>query len=608
MHRGEQSVRDIRLLIVELALSCVLVCVFGCGGSTGGGGTGPPPTQIVLSGVSPFNAVHEGNGFAVAGDPSFTLLAGGTGFTASSVIRWNGSPLPTTYGDSTDLSATVSSALIAAPGKASIVIHDSASGVTSNAVVFGIASPGATSAGVVQMISVAPDGSPANDDNLVVPSISRTGRFVAFQSAATNLAPGPASGYQEIYERDTCIGAPEGCTLSTIRITVTANGSAVNGHSKFSSISADGRYVAFTSSATNILPNTASCAPPSACIFLRSTCAGATSSCTTSTAQIPSGGLFQMTPDGRYIAITGGTGSLPGGPYPAAEVALWDTCNGAPSGCTPNAILISESSSGSPADQNPTGATVSTTGRYVAFGDWASNLGKQNENRWPGVFLRDDCIGAASGCTPSTIKIDDAPDGSVANGAGGEAGNPAVSVDGRFVAFDSSAMNLVTPNLSACSTSGTPPQSCGYTFLRDTCNGVTTGCTPSTSIVSLGNDGSVPDASAADQESMSADGRFVAFASLANNIVPGDTFPINGWKDIFVRDTCFGAPTGCNPSTVRVSVANYAGNFATESNAINDYPRISGDGHYIVFISAATNYLISGGNGHTMVYLAKTGF
>jgi hypothetical protein len=251
---------------------------------------------------------------------------------------------------------------------------------------------------------------------------------------------------------------------------------------------------------------------------------------------------------------------------------------------------------------------VSPTGRYSAFGDWASNLGGQNENGWPGVFLRDDCIGAPSGCTPSTIKIDDAPDGSVANGDGGDSGTPAVSADGRFVAFDSGAMNLVVPNLAQCNPGASHPLSCGFIFLRDTCNGVATGCTPSTSIVSLGNDGSLPNASAADQEGMSTDGRFVSFASLANNLVPGDTFPVNGWKDIFVRDTCFGAPTGCPPSTVRVSVANYAGNFAAQSNAINDYPTISGDGHYIVFMSAATNYLATGGNGHIMVYLAKTGF
>jgi Tol biopolymer transport system component len=131
-------------------------------------------------------------------------------------------------------------------------------------------------------------------------------------------------------------------------------------------------------------------------------------------------------------------------------------------------------------------------------------------------------------------------------------------------------------------------------------------CTPSTVIASLGNDGSISNAGE-NHPSISATGRFVAFASLASNLVPGDTFPINGWKDIFVRDTCFGAPASCTPSTVRVSVSNAAG-FAVQSNGINDYPQISKDGHYVVFLSASTNYLSTPGNGYDMVFLAKTGF
>ncbi len=619
MHMGRQLAHGVRVLLAELALSCAFVCVFGCGGSTGGGGTGPPPAQITLTVASPYNAAHEGNAFVVAGDPSFTLLAGGTGFTTTSVILWNGTALPTTYGNATNLSASVSSALIAAPGTATVIISDPASGATSNSLPFGIASPAAATAGVVQMITAAPDGSPANDDSLVAPSISTTGRFIAFQSAATNLAPGPASGYQEIYERDTCIGAPAGCTPATTRITVTDDGTPANGHSRDSTISAGGRYVAFDSQATNLVPNTAACIVPTGnmCVYLRDTCTGTAASCTPATTLIsgaatgePAGGaLPEITPDGRYIVFGGPPSNLPQDPAVNAALALlWDTCSGEQAGCTPSIALISQSSGGDPANASVISYSVSPTGRYSAFGDWASNLGQQNENGWPGVFLGDDCIGAPSGCTPSTIKIDDAPDGSAANGPGGEAGNPAVGAIGRFVAFDSTAMNLVVPNLSACPTSGTPPLSCGYTFLRDTCNGAPADCSPSTSIASLGNDGSLPNAGAGDQETISAGGRFVAFASLANNLVPGDTFPINGWKDVFVRDTCFGAPTGCLPSTVRVSVANYAGNFATESNAINDYPRISGDGHYLVFLSAATNFLPSGGNGHTMVYLALTGF
>jgi trimeric autotransporter adhesin len=608
----QDAVSRIYCALVGLAPLLIVAC-----GGTAGTGTSPPPPpppEITLTSIGPYNATLQGNTWVVAGIAGFTLLATGTGFTQSSVVEWNGTALPTQYGTSTGLAATVSSAFVAVPGTANIAVYDPASGAISNSLPFGIASPAAATAGVVQMITVAPDGSPGNDDSLVAPSISTTGQFIAFQSAATNLVPGhPASGFQEIYERNTCIGAPQGCTPSTVPISVTSDGSAVNGQSKYSTLSADGRYVAFTSSATNILPNTSACAPPAGCVFLRDTCTGAPAGCSPSTTLIPVGGLYQITPDARYLLIGGGTSNLAsiisGGPYPAAEMVLDDTCNEVSSGCTPGAMLISQSTSGDPADENPTSASVNSTGRYVAFGDWASNLGQQNENGWPGVFLRDDCIGAPAGCSPTTIKIDDAPDGSVANGEGGEGGTPSVSGDGRFVAFDSAAMNLVSPNLSACPGGGSPPQSCGYVFLRDTCNGAPAGCTPATSLASLTNDGLLPNADSGDFESISADGRFVAFASLANNIVPGDTFPINGWKDIFVHDTCFGAPAGCDPSTVRVSVANTAGNFATESNAINDYPTISGDGHYVVFVSASTNFLQGvTGNGHVMVYLAKTGF
>ncbi|MGA2218860.1 MAG: hypothetical protein ABSG51_12280 [Terracidiphilus sp.] len=147
----------------------------------------------------------------------------------------------------------------------------------------------------------------------------------------------------------------------------------------------------------------------------------------------------------------------------------------------------------------------------------------------------------------------------------------------------------------------------GSVYLRDTCNGAASGCSPTTSLVSVGNDGSIPDATQ-NNESMSAGGRFIAFASLANNLVPGDTFPANGWKDIFVHDTCNGAPTSCAASTVRVSVTNTPG-FATEANNVSDFPLISGDGHYVVFMSSSTN-LVAGvtGNGHSMIFLALTGF
>jgi len=69
----------------------------------------------------------------------------------------------------------------------------------------------------------------------------------------------------------------------------------------------------------------------------------------------------------------------------------------------------------------------------------------------------------------------------------------------------------------------------------------------------------------------------------------------------------FGLTSGCAPSTVRVSVTNTP-NPETEANDFSDYPAISGDGHYVVFLSSATNLVPGGTNGYSMVFLAKTGF
>ncbi len=592
--------------LLGLVTGPVLFCGTGCG-SASGGGPPPPPPQITLKSVGPYNAAYQGNSWVVAGIPGFTVLTTGTGFTATSVIEWNGSPLPTQFGTSTGLAATVSSALVAVPGTVEITVDDPASGATSNALPFGIASSAAATAGVAQMITVAPDGTPANDDSLVAPSISTTGRYVSFQSAATNLNAGVTSGYQQIYERDTCIGAPSGCAPSTISISVTYDGSPANGHSRASSISGDGRYVAFDTTATNILPNDTVCASGSvfqSCVYLRDTCIGSPGGCAPSTTLItvdangnPAGGQGPgISPDGRHVTFNSSTASVAdSNPNTEPNVFLRDTCNGAAAGCTPETMLASQSTAGSIGNAGSYSQAVNTGGRFVVFGSSATNLVPDDTSIWSDVFLRDTCTGAPAGCVPSTTRVSVATDGTQGNSGVDFVLPPSISSDGRFVAFSTDATNLA------------PVDPYGGIMQRDTCFGAPAGCTPTTSMASIGNDGSIPNLGEGEQ-SMSADGRFIAFPSLASNLVPGDTFPAGGWKDIFVRDTCIGAPTGCTPSTVRVSVANYANNFATQSNAINDYPAISGDGHYIVFMSASTNYLASGGNGHLMVYLAKTGF
>ena len=588
--------------LLSLAIGAALAASSGCGGTakTTCSDCSPPPPALTLTIVGPYQATLSGNNWVVAGVPGFTLLATGTGFTSESVIQWNGTALATEFGSSTGLAAQVTSAMVATPGTVAITVEDS--GTTSNSLPFGIASPAAATAGVVQMITVAPDGSPANANSLVAPAISATGRYVSFQSAATNLGAGITSGNQQIYERDTCIGAPAGCVPGTIPISVTYNGNPVDNGSLDSSVSGDGRYVAFDSMASNIVASEPTFCAPYSCAYLQDTCIGATPECTPNTIVVSSllngqpaaGGIPTISPDGRYVGYNS-TGTSPG----INNVYLTDTCNGAPVGCATSTMLISQSTSGTVGDELSAFQDVSSGGRYVSFVSGAKNLVSTTTNaNNPDLFLRDTCLGVPTGCSPTTSQEDVSTAGIPANGGAIDiSSNPPISSDGRFLAFSTLAQNLVSQNVNGH----------GDVYLRDTCNGAAAPCTPSTEIASLGNDGSISNAGE-NHPSMSATGRFIAFASLANNLVPGDTFPIDGWKDIFVRDTCFGAPAGCVPSTVRVSVANYPGNFATQSNGINDYPQISADGHYVVFLSASTNYLASGGNGYDMVYLALTGF
>jgi len=281
----------------------------------------------------------------------------------------------------------------------------------------------------------------------------------------------------------------------------------------------------------------------------------------------------------------------------AADAFMRDTCNGAPAGCTPSSTLVSLSFTAAQGNDESGLPVISGTGRFIAFRSWATNLAP-NVTVVPGDFWRDTCIGAPSPCTPSTIRVDVTASGAQPNNGVFNNLIPAISSDGRLVAFGSGATNLVSLNV------GNP----GNAYVRDTCAGAPPGCTPTTNLVSLANDGSVANCGSPSQGlSMSSDGRFVAFDSIATNLVPGDTFPACGFEDIFIRDTCYGVTSGCTPSTVRASVTN-SPNPETQANDISGYPAISGDGHYVVFLSAATNLVPSGTNGHGMVFLAKTGF
>lgn len=165
-----------------------------------------------------------------------------------------------------------------------------------------------------------------------------------------------------------------------------------------------------------------------------------------------------------------------------------------------------------------------------------------------------------------------ASDGSEANG---RSLVPAISADGRHVAFDSLASNLVPDDANGALD----------IFVHD----LDTGITERVSVASDGIEGNADSPFPA----ISADGRHVAFASLASNLAPGDT---NGTLDIFLHDRVLG-------STERVSVASDG----TEANGLSLFPAIRGDGGGVAFESVASNLVPGDTNGVRDIFVVIRG-
>ncbi len=298
-------------------------------------------------------------------------------------------------------------------------------------------------------VSVASDGT-QGDDTSDSFSISADGRFVAFESDASNLVAGDTNLATDIFIRDTCRGAT-GCTPSTVRVSVASDGTQANGNSfgnaNGAAVSADGRFVAFQSDASNLVADDTNAASD---IFVRDTCLGATG-CTPSTVRVSvasdgtqtggGGSRFLISPDGRFVAFESGASDLVVGDTNAAlDIFVRDTCLGA-TGCTPSTVRVSVASDGTQANDHSFGAAISSDGRFVAFSSGASNLVVGDTNAASDIFVRDTCLGA-TGCTPSTVRVSVGATFGFPQ-ANGSSSRAAISSDGRFVAFQSDASNLV---------------------------------------------------------------------------------------------------------------------------------------------------------------------
>lgn len=225
----------------------------------------------------------------------------------------------------------------------------------------------------------------------------------------------------------------------------------------------------------------------------------------------------------------------------------------------------------------------------MIFESTATNLVAGDTNGTTDTFLRDTCNGAPAGCVPSTIRVSVDGAGAQANSFSTEA---QISDDGRFVVFVSNASNLVAGDTNAQTD----------VFLRDTCIGAPAGCVPSTTRVSVNNAGNAPPNTDSRHPSISGNGRFVVFWSTSNIFDPTD---FNAVQDVFLRDTCFGGPAGCVPSTIRLSVSSFgSGGYLGDCRRV-----ISFDGRYVAFLSAPEPLLPGDTNGiNADVYIALTPF
>ncbi|MET0918007.1 MAG: hypothetical protein ABWY07_06230 [Burkholderiales bacterium] len=332
-----------------------------------------------------------------------------------------------------------------------------------------------------------------------------------------------------------------GTLLPLTRVSSAADGVQANDTSFNPAISGDGRFVAFGSLASNLvleLPNVVQD------IFVKDLQTGAIVRASTSANGVQGNDTSvdpSITADGRLVAFaSGATNLVPNDLNFVADVFVKDLTTGA-------IVRASTSASGVEANNSSSDAAISAGARFVAFGSLASNLTVGDRNVASDIYVKDLLTGAL---------VIASSDSSGISSVGGSA-QPSISGDGQLVAFSSRAFDLV-PGFN-----GAVPG----ILLKDLSSGTV-------ALASTAADGRQANDSSF-EPSLSTDGHFLAFGSLASNLVLGDT---NAASDIFVKDLQTGA-------IVRASTAADG----TEANNASDLSQISPDGHFVVFRSFASN-------------------
>jgi Tol biopolymer transport system component len=268
-----------------------------------------------------------------------------------------------------------------------------------------------TSSATTELISVGLGGGPASDASSF-PSVSADGRYVVFESEADDLVDGDTNGVLDVFMRDTLQGV-------TIRVSVTASGSQLQAPSRVSAISADGRFVTFTSSAEDLVPGDTN---GEADLFLYDVAAR-------TQRLVPVDTRFgaSMSRDGTRLAVSTEAGLVPEDTNGVRDVYVWDQGTG-------EVILASVSSAGELGTHASSAPSLSADGRVVAFASLADNLDPGDPLGVQDVFVRDLVQGTTRRVArplTESILLEEVFDQYAST-------SPRVSADGRLVLFRSS--------------------------------------------------------------------------------------------------------------------------------------------------------------------------